>query len=430
MFPQLRSLKPEQLSVPAEILGAFGGPMDGGAGIDPTQDNPALSAGFTFLGQFIDHDITFDPTSSLERQNDPEATRNFRTPYLELDSVYGAGPAAQPYLYEGFTPRREIGKFLISEGDLLRNSRGTAIIGDPRNDENLIVSQLHFAVQRFHNAVWEEHSGRNFEEAQRLVRWHYQWIILHEFLRKTVGDSAVDTVLASGRRFFDFEEEPFIPVEFAVAAYRFGHSQIRPGYSINAGFGASLFPQQPDAPFPNADLRGGQPVSPDRRVDWSRFFGPSAAPGKHIDSQLSSPLLRLPDSVVGPTLPDADRSLAIRNLKRGMMFSLPSGQTVSSFMGIEPLSDAELWDGVPDGSGEAPLWFYILKEAEVRGQGERLDGVGAIIVAEVLIGLLQGDTASFLNQQPGWSPTLPAAIPGTFTMSDLLNVAGLMGATA
>ena len=220
-------------------------------------DNPELSAGFTFLGQFLDHDLTFDPTSSLERQQDPEAIANFRTPLLELDNVYGSGPTASPHLYD---QTAEETKFYIEEipdsatktrdgstkFDVPRNRQLTALIGDPRNDENLIISQLHLAFLKFHNAVIDYVKAEmpelttpreRFAEAQRLVRWHYQWIIVHEFLPKTCGQKIVDDVLDKGRKFYRWNNEPFIPVEFSVAAYRFGHSQVRPSYRAN--FGAS-----------------------------------------------------------------------------------------------------------------------------------------------------------------------------------------------
>jgi len=194
-------------------------------------DSTTRFGGTTFLGQFLDHDITLDATSSLEQQTDPLATDNFRTPFFELDSVYDRGPVASAHLYD----RLDRDKLLIgvtAEGkdDLPRNSQGTALIGDPRNDENLIVAQLHLAFLKFHNAVVDHvrslgiPPGKVFQAAQQLTRWHYQWIIVHEFLPSVVDDKIVADVITNGRKFYKFDIEPFIPVEFAVAAYRFGHS--------------------------------------------------------------------------------------------------------------------------------------------------------------------------------------------------------------
>jgi hypothetical protein len=241
------------------------------------QDNPAIPAGYTTLGQFIDHDITFDPTSHLGRAVDPEAIFNFRTPVLELDSVYGSGPQQDAFLYDRDSRDRDGARrgriqFLIDyeeddqrilRPDLPRNRQGTAIIGDPRNDENLLIAQLHLAFLKFHNAVVNELWGTTkdadvaFAEARRLVRWHYQWIVLHEFLPRIVGADLVGRVLTEdvpyeernpklkheGRKFYDWKNQPFIPVEFSVGAYRFGHSQVRPGYRLNDHFAARLFPK-------------------------------------------------------------------------------------------------------------------------------------------------------------------------------------------
>ena len=137
--------------------------------------------------------------------------------------------------------------------DLPRNSQNVAILGDPRNDENLIVSQLHLAMLRFHNAVVGDvkdalgavlTAEEVFAEAQRIVRWHYQWMIVHEFLPKTVGAATMADIVANGRKFYDWRHDPYIPVEFSVAAYRFGHSQVRPSYRANFGTSATDVGQQ------------------------------------------------------------------------------------------------------------------------------------------------------------------------------------------
>ena len=442
LFPSLPAFLPD----PQQLLelGKPGGVMDPAA--EQNVDNPATSAGFTFLGQFIDHDITFDPTSHLEQQNDPEAIANFRTPVLELDSVYGAGPAAQPQLYDNRPDK--LGKLLIDDAapnDLPRNSQNTAVIGDPRNDENVIVSQLHVAFIKFHNAVVdrlesEGVSARDrFERAQQLVRWHYQWIVLHEFLPHIVGQDMVDAVLAAPhdrskkdkhrngargeRKFFKWRNEPFIPVEFAVAAYRFGHSQVRPFYRLNAGFAAPLFDvNELGKPDPN-DLSGGHRAAR-RFVEWRRFFANLGAAGdlqqsKRIDTVLSKPLFEL------PFIPaEQRRSLAQRNLLRGHSFSLPSGQAVACALEVDPLSPEDLEDVTDLGfDDETPLWFYILREADKRADGKTLGPAGGRIVAEVLIGLLEGDRFSFLRANPRWTPTF--GVGGKFGIADLLKFAGV-----
>ena len=450
LFPTLPPFAHDTQAVRAGLLelGKPGGLMDAldaGPPADPlapnprNPDNPTMTAGFTFFGQFLDHDVTFDPTSSLERQVDPEAVENFRVPAFELDSVYGSGRGASPHLYDQRSPGAS--KLLIDEAaprDLPRNSQNTAIIGDPRNDENLIVSQLHLAFLKFHNAVVDRLLGANstdpnalFDQAQRLVRWHYQWLILHEFLPATVGQSLVDEILANGRRFYNWRNAPFIPVEFSVAVYRFGHSQIRPGYIANfegdngGPFKVHIFHAALDHSVPDPDDLSGGKRAPRRFVDWPTFFDLGdgrSKPNKLIDTKLSTPLFVLP--FVAPNMPGSPRSLAQRNFLRHLTFSLPSGQRVARAMGIEPLSPSDLSELDPLGlDRKTPLWYYILKEAEVLAGGQRLGPVGARIVAEVFIGLLQGDPMSYLRQDPDWTPTL--AETDDFTMADLLTFAGV-----
>jgi hypothetical protein len=425
---------------------------------DPTRslnnpDNPDLSAGFTFLGQFLDHDLTFDPTSSLERQQDPEAIANFRTPLFELDSVYGSGPNASPHLYDRTVLDQR--KFYIEEIpnsatktrdgstklDLPRNLQLTALIGDPRNDENLMVSQLQLAFLNFHNAVADfvkdeipdlTSPGERFSEAQRLVRWHYQWIIVHEFLPKTCGQAVVDDVLQHGRKFYDWKNEPFIPVEFSVGAYRFGHSQVRPSYRANFGafdgdeFFAFIFIDDPasTASADPDDLRGGKRAAR-RFIDWQTFFNfgdGRVRSNKRIDTKLSSVLFDLPDIPA-----DEPQSLAQRNLRRNLALRVPSGQRVAKAMGVPELPREDLEDLQPYGlDTRTPLWFYVLREAEKLADGRRLGPVGGRIVAEVFIGVLEGDRQSYLRQDPEWTPSLPAAQPGTFEMTDLLRFAGVV----
>lgn len=414
---------------------------------------PSITAGMTFFGQFVDHDITFDPTSSLERQVDPEFVSNFRTPSLALDNVYGGGPEASPHLYDQSPDGRGIkmlleslgvtGKDNVAKYDVPRNIQLVALIGDPRNDENLIVSQLQVIFLRFHNVLVDalriEYPTKSqtqiFQEAQELVRWHYQWIVVHEFLQQLCGETVVNDIIQNGRKYYHWHNEPYIPVEFSVAAYRFGHSQIRPSYRANFGITSEPSPQQffanifdftqaMDAPDPN-DLRGGK-RAPRRFVDWQTFFDHGDANvrrNKLIDTKISTPLFNLPGFT------DVD-SLATRNLLRGLTFSLPSGQRVAHAMGIEPIPStqlSELKGYKVNFENSTPLWYYILKEAELNEAGCRLGAVGGRIVAEVLIGLLEGDNTSYLSQNPFWKPILPCyenyRKGKNFLLVDLINIA-------
>ena len=444
----------------------------------PPQDNPDIPSGYTYLGQFIDHDITFDQVSSLQRQNDPDALHNFRTPRFDLDSVYGRGPSDQPYLYDQSdgTTKLKLGEEVgVVPGeasgagpDLPRNEPrrrgdqevffGKALTGDPRNDENLLVSQLHLTMLQFHNRVSDvvaettPMTGDNaFKETQRLVRWHYQWVVVHDFLRRVVGDAVVDDILrteafavgGSGShtsltrphlQFYHPQHDAFIPVEFSVAAYRFGHSMIRGRYHINDFvknargddgpipiFGPELPPDE------LSNLNGFRRLPPQWAVEWKFMFDMPGAdtppqPSLPIDTLLAGPLTQLPLSVAA----DAPHSLAERNLLRGLHLSVPSGTTVARAMGIEPLTadQLETSDISESLTLHPPLWFYILKEAEVLEQGRKLGPVGGRIVAEVLIGILVDDPLSYLNVEPNWKPVKPMAKDdGSFDMPQLLRFA-------
>lgn len=389
----------------------------------PPRPNDAIPAGFTYLGQFIDHDLTFDPTPTPARRRDPRKVVNFRTPRYDLDSVYGLGPVVQPYLYDAD------GSLLVGRGtdaprsagspakhDLPRNQQGRALIGDARNDENVIVAQLHLLFIRFHNAVMAD--VRDFEEARRIVRWHYQWIVRRHFLPRVVGERQARRV---DRRHFKWEREPFIPVEFSGAAFRFGHSMVRDRYGLK-----KLPPPGTMGPpalrlFP--DLQRSAWLPERLRIDWERFFDLTDREPQSsfsIDPSLTRPLFELPDD--GGSLP-------LRNLMRGLRLGLPSGQEVARAMELPELPEGALkLDGQIKGKAReellsaTPLWFYILCEANHASQGAHLGPVGGRIVTEVLTGLLEGDPESYLRKDPSWRPTL--GTERDFTMADLIAFTG------
>jgi hypothetical protein len=335
--------------------------------------------------------------------------------------VYGGGPVGSPYLFD----RDDAAKLLLGVNDaggpddVPRNQQGVALIGDPRNDVHLFMAQLHVAMLKLHNLLVERLREDGvpeqdlFDEARRAATWHYQWIVLHDFLPRLIGAPLTDELLDHGPRYFSDDGEPFIPFEFADAAYRYGHSQIRHRYLV-AGEQVPLFP----------DLVGFQPVPAARVVDWADLFDlPGRSPpqrSKKIDGRLPRSLIELPVAITG----DADddlHSLAVRDLERGSGVGLPSGEAVSRELGIAPLSPAEL--ALPDEwVGETPLWYYLLKEAQSRAGGDELGPAGGRIVGEVLVGIVKRDPESYLSVDPGWRPTLPAAREDAFGLADLLTV--------
>ncbi len=422
LFPDLAPLVADEAALWA--LGGPTGACDAAPFADPEggDDAPGTAAGWPFFGQFVAHDITAD-RSVPAHQVDIAALRNARNPTIDLECLYGDGPSGNPYLYD----RDDPAKLLLGlndagrPDDVPRNAQGVALIGDPRNDVHLFVSQLHVAMLKLHNGLVDRLRAEGvaepelFEAARQAARWHYQWVVLHDFLPRLIGPERTDALLRDGPRLMGPGDPGSIPLEFADAAYRYGHSQIRHRYRPNAAMGpVPLFP----------DLLGFGPVPAARAVEWALLVDlpghPPAQRAKKIDGRLARSLIELPLAITGAVEVDAYHSLAVRDLQRGQGTGLPSGEAVARRLGELPLSPAEAGLAAGGWTGETPLWFYILKEAEARENGERLGPVGGTIVGEVLVALIDRDPGSFRSAEPGWHPTLPAAQTGTFGLADLL----------
>ena len=445
---------------------------------DPAKDGPdpeesGIPAAYTYLGQFIDHDLTFDPASSLQRQNDPDALVDYRTPRFDLDNVYGRGPDDQPYLYEdgrtfilgtpltgaAANPRA---KDLPRSNPASAGNPRRAIIGDPRNDENVIVSQLQGLLHRFHNKLAADQPSWNFARVQREVRFSYQWMVLHDFLPALIAPDVLRQVLplddnghiiADKRNlsYFHFRDEPFMPLEFSAAAYRFGHSMVRPGYRLSE----TIAPLPIFAADPALDLRGFREFPSTWAIDWNLFIDLQPRDpaditrtqlAYRIDTSLVNGLGVLPASVASnPNI------LALRNLQRGWRMRLPSGQDIARAMSLEPLDDNHILIGKFTGdpadplvaintidsgfTGNCPLWTYILAEtvkttATIHTtQGDKaidtfqLGPVGGRIVAETFLGLLLGDSSSYLSLNPLWKPSASITVNGNFGLRELIGAA-------
>jgi hypothetical protein len=413
---------------------------------DVNRNNPEHTAGLTFLGQFLDHDMTFDLTSTLGVPTAPEATVNNRTPAFDLDSVYGLGPSGSPNLYQADHLKLKIESGGLFE-DLPRNANGTAILSDPRNDENLMIAGLQCAMILAHNRAIDDLRAQGvptaqlFERARQLLSWHYQWIIVTEFLPLIIGPDMVRDIQTNGRRWYRPEPGPaFIPVEFQGAAYRFGHSMVRPSYRANrtgdvggnpatgapAFFGMIFDPVGQGQADP-VDLRGGARARR-RFIGWETFFDfggdmtQHVRPPKRIDTKISTPLFNLPLQAIGSNA-QPPTSLAQRNLLRHLTWSIPAGQRIAQNIGAPMLHLQELAGYGVALENQTPLWYYVLAEAERLQDGLHLGPVGGRIVGEVFFGLLQLDQRGFMTVQPGWRPTWPAVVPGTFKMIDLLRYA-------
>lgn len=325
-----------------EQLGRPGGPMDEGSGTDRVSDSD-VPAGYTFFAQFIDHDITLDPVSHLDQPSDPASLLNFRSPNLDLDCVYGAGPEASPFLYKAdrslvVQKRRDSGSTTRFD-DLPRvGGTNTAIIGDPRNDENIFVSQLQLAFVKFHNQVLQDVAGHDFETARDTVIHYYHRALLEDLLPRILDARQLEHICNNGIVYYRHALEaarPCMPVEFSVAAYRFGHSQVRAKYDINDN-------------FRDMDLfdRGGF-MRPQTFVDWKYLFELNGSVdtmfARKIDTRLPAVLMNLP-----PRVASNPSSLAQRNLLRGRIFRLPAGQAVARRMVADGLlSESDILDPDP-----------------------------------------------------------------------------------
>jgi hypothetical protein len=416
LFPDLRPIEQDNAALLA--LGVAGGVCDAG---EECSDAVETAAGWPMFGQYVAHDITAD-RSPIGPQARAAGIVNFRTPRADLESLYGSGQIGSPFLFRVDDP-----DLLLlgtndggEEADLPRNSQGIALIGDPRNDLHLFVSQMQVAMIGVHNRLVEQARGDGvpagdvFATARRETAWHYQWVILHDYLPRLVGPSLADEARDGRPRFYRPGPDPKIPFEFADAAFRYGHGQVRDDFRVNAGSGPlRLFP----------DLLGFRPVPAERVIDWTMLFDLDGAPpaqrAKLIDGTLVRSLIELPEAVSGEVEVDAYRSLAGRDLERGHAYGLPSGEAVAEAMGEIPLAPDENALAGSDWTGGTPLWLYVLLESAARGGGERLGPVGGRIVAEVLTGLIDADPESFRSLDPDWTPTLPSR-GACFALTDLL----------
>lgn len=461
-----------------------------------------------------------------------ENLRNLRRPTLDLDSVYGDGPAFWGHqsqdagFYDGArfrigrnhvegTPGEKIppdvddlGRDLPRIGELLAaglikeddftqeqrddpNFRTRALIGDARNDENLVIGQLHLAFLRFHNRVVEQlESARGghslsfgfghrrqmnlFETARRLVRWHHQWLVVNDYLKTVTTAGMVDKVLLGGPKFYEPRNgQLYMPLEYSVAAFRFGHSMVRGAYDYNRNFGKRLPGQGAGQPLiPSASLEllfafTGNGHAPNRAtgtiepspflkqgptlpfnwvIEWDRFTNKGSADPSHfarkIDTHLTPPLLDLVNegntAGIDAGIRALLKQLAARNLTRGYLLHMPTGQAMANALGVPAMTEAELRQGNSDAVNAVldqggfiqttPLWYYLLKEAEVRANGHTLGELGSRILCETIIGLLRCDRSSYLNQR-GWSPADGVRMENgnpIVTISDFLRFAGVM----
>lgn len=420
-------------------------------------DSAVTPAGFTFFGQFVDHDLTL---TGVKKASDGAAFDEFkkdipvgglvnvRTPEFDLDSVFGRGPEGKDesgkpiaHLLYRDPPHdlrlRTGGDTHQASWDLPRETTNAdglqpAIIGDPRNDENKLVAQVHALFLRAYNRFYEHASGtptERYNEARRLLTESYHYILVHDYVRRFATRPVFEHVLATrAARYRAVAPGPRaeMPAEFAFAMFRFGHTQVRDGYRLNATTGVPTFVDAPGTP----DLSGLTAIPATMAWDHRLFFDDTLRPGspvpaglnvsRRIDTRLAQSLFRLKRPAADPNNPISERRLAARNLLRARAVGLPTGEEVAAALGLPALPPDQLGVAdLPSVRGHTPLWYYILKEAEVAG-GEQLGTVGSIILAETILGILATAPGSFFRHND-WS-TLPRS--GITTMRQLADFAG------
>lgn len=443
---------------------------------EPLDSN--IPSGYTYLGQFIAHEVTFDNTDDLlPFEPDPA---NFRSPSLDLDSLYSDGPGgdeSKRMYQEADLAKLKLdrtGKLFDNpnnnsfESDLPRdrNDKFRALIGDPRNDENLPVAQTTVALIKFHNKVVdvlraEGHPPADLFECARIqVIRHFQWIILKDYLPTLVDQDVIDGAVARAWDRFKVKgpEDLYMPLEFSAAAFRIGHTMVRGVYRWNehhasknmnlVNRSATLIDLFVRTAFRGVFGKLGRGLEGDWVIDWRRFYRfpnhPAAAllpnyslPDSDInmagrlDTRFTMPINGM--SSFNGNLPPERRSIPVRNLLRGFALGLPTGEEVAELLQEEPLTEAELMDnevhaavlGSPLFWKKTPLWYYILKESEARKGGNKLGRVGGRIVAETLVGLIKNSRYSILKS-PDWYPRFTnRGVKGTasaqFGMTDLLE---------
>ncbi len=446
MFPELDSLVLDD-----EVLFLIGSPSDDN--LNPaymedsqfrgTDNNAEQEVGYTYLGQILTHDISLDLDSKLGESNDPTTIRNRATPWLDLDTIYEHDGNAAPRDPDD-RAKLLLGNHVGNERDFARTEEGRALIADRRNDENNNVAQLSAMLMAFHNRMVDDLRAegspggdeRLFQKARALTVQHWQSAVLNQFLPEFIDQALLDDTIANGPQYYSMSDanKGMIPVEFSVAAFRFGHSNARGRYTLNENFDrVRMFPLSESELGRN--LLGNQIIPPERQIEWERFFDFNSFQGdldddvdqfaglqvgRKVDRFLARPMLRLP--IGGPGLPDfiLDTentvaglpvvSLANISLFRSKAMGLPSGQDVAARMGFDPIPNEAfgLCDpGDPCAFGdlplpvdidEAPLLLYLLEEARLQQEGEQLGQVGSRIMADVVIGLLLADPDSILRK--------------------------------
>ena len=452
-FPDLRPFDPPGRSEvdKVEWLNDLASTMVfAGQDLKKSEENPRIPAGYTYFGQFLAHDLVMTARGPDHAGVDGSESINVRDRGLGLEALYGGGPEVAPSLYE----RNGSGRFLVggredpllrqaleerprplrfprrpADVDLARNHQGVALIADPRNDFTTMIAQMQLCLMLVHNKLVTRHRGRKdpFASARQSLTWHYQWVIVFDYLRRILDedrwrilDDAVQGLRKTTRamRLSRTGARRTLPVELVAAAFRFGHSMVRPSYALNDRIRdrVALVPASTAVP-PTEHLLGLRWLPEDWTIDWRYFLDvqgrtqdPRMQSSKRIEPRVTMRLASLPREMLPPGV---NLSLPLITLMRGWMWGLPSGQDVAQALGFPP-----------SGRDPEPLWVYVLREAKEAHRGERLGPVCSSLVLESFWQVLVTDPSSFLVQDPSWQPEIESG-GKPFRLLDLLDHADL-----
>jgi hypothetical protein len=486
MFPKLPAFHYSDQAA-ADLANTMENQTPDPTGIDrgTADDSATLPAEYTYLGQFIDHNLDFDETPQPTANVNPSSLTNFESFRFDLNDVFGGGPSVDPQLYASDhkhllvsgtlgAPNPDGLPTVTGNGgvfDLFRGSSGQADIVEPRNDETQILSQIDAAFIAFYNDFIDE--GDSYAQARQLTENYYQEIVLTDVLPAYVGQDTIDQYLRFGPngqvhvQTKNFSVANFTPIEFSVGAYRFGHSLVRNNYHINdidptgadIDDNVSIFDldnfQAGDlsggAPLPGPNLLGTssctstslctQPNPAGHQIQWKYFVpaldkNPNDAGinfARKTQTTISPALFNLPaESIAGcadaATSPVCNGSASIiaRDFARGNYDGLASGQAIAQTLGC-PVIPAKSINPTSDAVFDTgtPLLYYVLAEAQKSGQ--TLGCVGKSIVAQVFIQVLAETPGSILQTNFKPDPSLVKLAPETpaFSFGDLLVDTGL-----